>query len=728
MQRFRKVTPNTIARLKESTRKADWTEVNSSHDTNTAYDKFMTIFMSHLDRHIPLVNKCSNYKKSPRLPWITKPILRLINRKNNLYYVSKIQRSEKSHRKYSTYKNILTKILRIEKRKYFTNQLILFKHDISKTWKIINSAINKHNDKSRIEKITYNNVEIRDSAQMADTFNQYFSQIGHSLADDIPPTQKKFLDFIDQPNPNSLFFVPVHRNELIDIVHNLKNKKSTGHDGIDNILLKNVINYIVDPLVHIFNLSLTSGVVPDCMKISKVIPVYKKGERDNICNFRPISLLPALSKILERIIYTRLLNFLNKNSIISHFQFGFRQKHSTSHALLTLVEKVTEAIEKYKHTVGVFLDLSKAFDTIDHKILLYKLNNYGIRGRALEWFRGYLTNRKQFVCINDQCSSMQDVDCGVPQGSLLGPLLFITYINDIRNSSNILSFLLFADDSNVLFSHADPDILVNTLNIELDKLLQWIRANKLSLNLQKTKCMLFSNSIGNLPHNVKLDNTDIEAVTSMKFLGLIIDDKLSWKCHIDSICRTISRNIGIVNKVKFFLPTSSLLMLYSTLILPYLNYGIIVWGNTYDSYLHRLLLLQKKAMRVICNTSWRSHTDVLFVENNVLKINDLYRYSLGQFMYQLNNNTLPSAFNLIFIKNKTIHKYPTRQSDEFHLPFTRTLLAKSIFTYMYVGPKLWTILDVSINNAPSLNSFKFKFKKYCLRNYQALALSLFKFI
>ena len=143
----------------------------------------------------------------------------------------------------------------------------------------------------------------------------------------------------------------------------------------------------------------------------------------------------------------------------------------------------------------------------------------------------------------------------------------------------------------------------------------------------------------------------------------------------DNICRTISRNIGIINKVKFFLPTSSLLMLYSTLILPYLNYGIIVWGNTHDYYLHRILLLQKKAMRVICNTSWMSHTDVLFIENNILKINDLYRYNLGQFMYQLNNNTLPSVFELIFNKNKTIHKYPTRQSDEFHLPLPRTILS-----------------------------------------------------
>ena len=718
--KFRRVTPNKIARLKESLEDEDWSEVYDSHDTNTAYNIFMTSLMSHLDRHIPLVKKCSNYKKSPRLPWITKSILRSINRKNNLYYANKIQRSEKSHRKYTTYKNVLTKILRIEKRKYFTNQLILVKHDIRKTWKIINSAINKHSDKSRITKIKCNNVDIHDSEQIADSFNEYFSQIGHNLAKNIPPTQKKFLDFIDQPNPNSLFFVPVHRNEIIDIVHNLKNKKSTGHDGIDNILLKNVIDFIVDPLVHIFNLSLNCGIVPDCMKISKVIPVYKKGAKDNICNFRPISLLPALSKILERIIYTRLLNFLNKNNITSHFQFGFRQKHSTSHAVLTFVEKITKAIDKFYHTVGVFLDLSKAFDTIDHKILLYKLSNYGIRGRALEWFRSYLTNRKQYVCINDQCSSTQNVYCGVPQGSLLGPLLFIIYINDIQNSSNILSFVLFADDSNVLLSHSDPNILINTLNIELDKLLQWIRANRLSINLQKTKCMLFSNSIDNLPHNIKLDDTNIETVSSMKFLGLIIDNKLSWNVHIDSICRKISRNIGIINKVKFFLPTSSLLMLYSTLILPYINYGIVVWGNTHNSYIHRILLLQKKAMRVICNTSWMSHTDILFYENSILKINDLYQYNLGQFMYQLNNNVLPSVFNLIFNKNKTIHKYPTRQSDEFHLPLTRTILARSIFTY--AGPKLWTILDVSIKSAPSLNSFKFKFKKSLLRNYQASAL------
>ena len=716
MDSCRKITPNKLAKLKDSLSEVDWSEVYNTLDTNASYDIFMRILTSHLDMHIPVVkNKSCNYKKIPRLPWVSKSLLRSINRKNKLYYADRIECSEQSHRKYTSYKNVLTQILRIEKRKYFTNQIFLFKHDIKNTWKIINSAINKSKSKPRITKIKHNNTIIDDTAAIANTFNQYFSEIGHNLAQKIPPTQNKFYDFLRNPNPHSLFFVPLHKNELIDMVHNLKGKKSTGHDGIDNVLLKNIIDLIVDPLVHIFNLSLNSGIVPEGMKISKVIPVHKKGEKENICNYRPISLLTTLSKLLEKVVYLRLLNFLNTHNIISNSQFGFRQQHSTSHAILSFIEKVAKAIDKFYHTIGVFLDLSKAFDTIDHNILLHKLYHYGIRGRALEWFKSYLTNRKQFVTINGQSSVMQDVICGVPQGSLLGPLLFVLYINDIQNTSNTLSFLLFADDSNVFLSHPDPDTLVNIFNTELDKLLQWIRANKLSINLQKTKCMLFSNSVENLPRNIILENTVIEVVPTINFLGLTIDNRLSWKPHVDNICRIISRNIGVINKVKFYFPTSTLLMLYSTLILPYLNYGIIAWGNTHSTYLDRILLLQKKALRVICNVSWRSHTDELFFENNILKIHDLYFHHLGQFMYKLNNNSLPLVFDAMFHTNKTIHKYPTRQSNEFHLPLTRTIFAQSVFTS--TGPKFWNSLNHNIIGAPSLNTFKAKLKKFLLGFY-----------
>ena len=196
----------------------------------------------------------------------------------------------------------------------------------------------------------------------------------------------------------------------------------------------------------------------------------------------------------------------------------------------------------------------------------------------------------------------------------IGPLLFILYINDIQNSSEMLSFILFADDSNIFLSHPDPHILVNILVSELENLLSWIRTNKLSLSLQKNKCMIFSNSLDRLPMNITLDGTVLEIVSSTKFLGLTIDNKLSWKPHIDSVCHTISQNIGVINKVKYYFPTSTFLMLYSSLTLPYLNYGIIAWGHTHTAYLDRIQLLQKKALQIICHTSWRALTDTLFLK------------------------------------------------------------------------------------------------------------------
>ena len=323
--------------------------------------------------------------------------------------------------------------------------------------------------------------------------------------------------------------------------------------GINNHLLKNIIPQIVDPLVHIINVSLTTGLVPNNMKIAKVIPIYKKGEKDDVSiNYRPISLLTLISKILERIIYIRTVNFFKKSDIFSNVQFGFRENHSTTHALLTFVEKVTHALDTFSHTIGIFLDFSKAFDTINHEILLAKLSHYGIHGKALEWFTSYLSNRSQYVHVNGVDSQMKTIDCGVPQGSLLGPLLFIIYINDFHRSSDNLSFILFADDSNLFYSHPDPNVLLRTVNCEL----------KMSHNGLKQ-----INYLDSLPGNVTFDTTPLDEVAAITFLGVCVDSKFSWKCHINNICKTISRNIGVINKLKYYLPSSALIMLYSSLIL-----------------------------------------------------------------------------------------------------------------------------------------------------------------
>ena len=488
------------------------------------------------------------------------------------------------------------------------------------TWKVINNALNKTKKSTLIPHLKIDDNNIDDPNIMAESFNSYFSQIGENLARSIPDNNKPFHEFLQSPNTSSIFFTPTDSSEIINIVNNLKTHKSPGFDGINNYLLKSVIKQIVEPLVYIFNLSLTSGQVPNDMKLAKVIPIFKKGDNLLVSNYRPISLLTSLSKVLEKIVYKRTIDFLNKHNILSNDQFGFREKHSTTHALLTFIDKIARSIDSSLHTIGIFLDLSKAFDTINHNILLHKLSHYGIRGKALGWFRDYLTNRKQFVYINGTSSSEQPISCGVPQGSLLGPLLFLIYINDIQNSSEILQFILFADDSNIFYSHSNPIELVAKVNQELVHVTDWIKANKLSLNLKKTNYMVYSNTLTNLPNQITFDGIVVTEVTSTKFFGVTIDKKLCCNVHIDKICKTISRNIGIITKLRYVLPSANLIMLYSTLIIPYLNYGILAWGNACTTLLNRLFLLQKKILRIIGNTGPRSHTNNLFSQNKILPV------------------------------------------------------------------------------------------------------------
>ena len=342
---------------------------------------------------------------------MTKSLLRSINRKNNLYYKYKTNPTDFSKRKYTAYKNVLTSLLRREKKMYFSRQLNNFKNNSKQTWNVINRILNKNKDKQQISEINNNGNILKEPCAIAESFNNYFSNIGINLANNIPPSNQHFTDFLKEPNPNSLFFDPVHEAEILDIVNNLDNKKSCGHDGINNIVLKYVISEIAQPLAHVFNLSVSSGIVPDDMKLAKVIPIFKKGDENETSNYRPISLLTCLSKLLEKVVYSRTIDFLKHHNTFFDFQFGFREKHNTTHAILTLINKITQASDQHCHTIGVFLDFSKAFDTINHDILLYKLSYYGIRGKALEWFRSYLQNRRQFVSIHNKTSSTHDINC-----------------------------------------------------------------------------------------------------------------------------------------------------------------------------------------------------------------------------------------------------------------------------------------------------------------------------
>ena len=384
-------------------------------------------------------------------------------------------------------------MIRIAKSTYYVKKLDSVKSNIKSTWGVLNEDINKKRSKSRLPSSfkASENVEISDPTEIANKFCNFFSNIGPTLAKKITPTSSvSHRQFLSGSYPQSIFFDDVTAIEIIEISKSFQSNKAASYDKIPMSIIKRIIDIIAEPIAHIINLSIISGIVPDEMKIARVIPLFKAGDRSIISNYRPVSILPSFSKFLERV-YNRLLSYLNRFKILCDNQYGFRKNHSTSFALIDLYDKISDAIDSKETSVGIFLDLSKAFDTVNHNILFDKLEYYGIRGLPLRWIKNYFSNRFQFVQYNEYYSSYKKVCCRVPQGSILGPLFFLLYINDICNVSQLIEMVLFADDTNIFFSHKEPQYVINTLNREMKKLSDWFQANKLSLNVKKSKFMVF---------------------------------------------------------------------------------------------------------------------------------------------------------------------------------------------------------------------------------------------
>ena len=465
---------------------------------------------------------------------------------------------------------------------------------MKETWKIINDLVNKKSSTrlSYPTEFIKNGSIISGSMNIAEHFNSFFANIGPTLAKGIPKSDRHVESFLRDRVTGLIFLNPVTEEELINIVHSAKDKKSKGYDGIDMCLLKKIIPHILTPLRHICNTSLGQGIFPDEMKIARIIPLFKSCDKQNVSNYRPISLLPQFSKILEKIFNNRLMNFLNSNNLLYLRQYGFRKNMSTSMAIMELVENITTAMDNGKFTIGVFIDLKKAFDTVDHSILVTKLDHYGIRGVAKQWLSSYLENRKQYVCFNGTDSGFLPITCGVSQGSILGPTLFLLYVNDLCNVSTRLTYILFADDTScfIIIEGTDLADMCVQLSSEMNKLSTWFKTNRLSLNVSKTNCMIFGRPDKPEHHRVYIDNIVIERVNCNTFLGVLIDSKLSWSDHVSYIRHKMSKNLSVMYRVKWLLYKSALYMIYCTLVLPYISaivakYGEIITRLEYSLYI-----------------------------------------------------------------------------------------------------------------------------------------------
>ena len=455
------------------------------------------------------------------------------------------------------------------------------------------------------------------------------------------------------------------------------------------------------------------GVVPEDLKIAKIIPIYKSDDKKIISNYRPISVLPAFSKILERLIYKRLLDFINQHGILSQNQYGFRKNISTAMALVDLVDKISSSIENNEYTIGIFIDLAKAFDTVNHDILLNKLYHYGVRGIPYEWFKSYLNNRKQYVYLNNAYSNHLPIICGVPQGSILGPLLFLLYINDLSTVTKLLTFIMFADDTNIFVSGKNLDHIVSVVNSELKTINTWFSANLLSLNIKKTNYMLFGNKKQN-DVLISINQENITRVSQTKFLGVIIQSNLKWNAHITSIANKISKTIGVINKARHALDTRHLKMLYVSLIEPYLTYCCIVWANPVkNTGLELLYKLQKRSVRIICFAGFRAHTIPLFKQLAILSIYDLCSIQILIYVYKSINLLLPNHITNYFTRTSCIHSHSTR-TQKRNLYMNTAHKSCRIYSLACSGPKYWNKLPYSIQSAPSLRIFKNALKRHLI--------------
>ena len=705
-------------------------DVQSSLGPEGNVARFRNEFRDMYNTAFPLVDKKVG-KKDIEKPWLDDDEFKaLVVEKGELYSLKlKGKLTEAMQERLVTVTKEVNRVRQRLKRSYFKKKLEEVKGDLRLTWEVLGEVLKGRKGRCKASSCGYFEKDgegVTGGEQIAEGFCDFYCSVGPKLAARIPREGRDaHLRFMGPRVEKSLFLRPTTPYEIEELCRGLDSSKSVGWDEVSPRVIKGVYRELAGPLSAFLNYCLRESIYPEFFKVARVVPVYKGEDPTQFGNYRPVSVLPVLSQVFERVLQNRLVEFLSEAGVLIPGQYGFRAGHSTAMAVLDMVEKIRGAWNSGNSALGVFIDLKKAFDTVDHHILLAKLEHYGIRGGAQDLLASYLKGRSQYVVYGGYESGRGEVSCGVPQGSVLGPLFFLLYVNDMGNACKELELVLFADDTNIFAQEREPVALFDKVNRGLQDLGTWFSCNKLTLNLKKTEYVFFGGPRAKSTEGLGLSvgEEEVRRADGVKFLGMWVDERLRWTEQVSKVKRKVSQLLGVIGRARAVLASDSLRTLYNSLVLPHLQYCLMVWGDFpgdgNGSLGKNILSIQKKLMGMIDGRSRRYHADPLFAKHGILKVEDLYRQQLRVHAWKFWNNCLPSSQAAMLEKVSQTHGHGTRLASRGMFVSTRD--------HKQVGyrvPKEWEALPGALRGASSIGAFKRQSKAAFLEEYGQFACSV----
>ena len=696
-----------------------WDIIKVFDDVNDIVETWSNLFCEIVDKHLPLRQHRVKRKQQPK--WLTADIIDAFKTRDRF-------KSLNNQEQYKIWRNKVSKMIKASKTRQYSEIINENVNNPSSVWKLFKElGASKRNIGSSIFSIKINDKTIDNPSEISTEFNKFFVSVASKIKEPVVPSNfDRLRTFCNEKlTENTSFSIPTLGHEKVEkYLKNIDITKATGVDTIGPRLLKLAAPYISESLTFICNQSIVKSVFPKKWKEGKVTPLHKNGAKDDTTNYRPISVLPVVSKLLEKHVHDSLMAYLSSNSLLHSTQSGFRPNHSCETSLLQMINKWLDAINSSQMIGMVMIDFRKAFDLVDHTLLLKKLKYYKISEETISWFSSYLLGRKQKVFVNNVLSESENIICGVPQGSILGPLLFLIFINDLPLEINNVLTDLYADDTTLYYIDKSQACIEQQLQTALHKLSEWCKENGMLINTTKTKVMLITTpqrrvNLNNYNFHLTYTNEALSVVTCEKILGVFIDNNLTWTNHTDAVAKKIVSNLWLLSRIKTYLTTHQRVQFYKSYVQPHIDYCNTIWGGTSQRNLDRIYRLQKRACKIILDYKYENIADSM-EELKILNIYERIYLKKAKFMFKISKSLTPKYINEMFQLrplNNTLQSLRSSATINYVLPRPHKELFKQ--SLIYSGPLIWNNLPDDLRQLGTIDTFH----KNCIKWMKRIQIS-----